>query len=565
MTPRLVAFTLLLSLSLLVACGDDSGRSRDAGDTSGRTDTNQWDTNPTDVPNSGETCGNGLDDDNDGRADEGCGCSPGDIQDCYIGPVSEAGRGLCVYGVQECEANFEFATFLECVGYGAPESEICDGVDNNCDGVVDEGCVCRVGDLRECYTGPPELVGTGYCASGWERCIDRGTGPEWTGCEGSVLPEAEDCNDGDEDCDGLVDEGCACTEGQTQSCYGGAEGTENVGVCRSGRQDCVAGGMWTECMDDVTGSAEVCTGGMDEDCDGLVDCADPDCNCCDTFNTMVQVVPPEAEILFLVDRSGSMQWPASGTSNSRWMELESAMRSTLPNFVGTDLGLLTFPTADGSDERRYCGVASTPHVPLGSGNASAINSYLNSNPPRAGDTPTPTAVMNAGSYFAGRSSSRTPFMILATDGLPEPNCSATVPATESALSALRGAGVDTFVIGIVGPDRSGDISGIPALRDALNRFAVAGGRPRGGRTQYYEAVDGAALARSLRSILGAATNCQLTFPNTPPAGAQIFQDANPVPASGYSLSGSTVTFTGTYCDRIQRGLVTTVRASVACP
>ena len=76
-------------------------------------------------------------------------------------------------------------------------------------------------------------------------------------------------------------------------------------------------------------SAESCDSGADEDCDGLLDCADDDCEtdpaCCTPFDELVPIVPPDADVLFVVDRSGSMDWLAQGTTNTRWLELRNAM------------------------------------------------------------------------------------------------------------------------------------------------------------------------------------------------------------------------------------------------
>ena len=64
-----------------------------------------------------------------------------------------------------------------------------------------------------CYDGPPGTEGVGICRAGVQQCDQQGS-PVGE-CVGEVVPEGERCETAgmDEDCDGLIDEGCECGDG----------------------------------------------------------------------------------------------------------------------------------------------------------------------------------------------------------------------------------------------------------------------------------------------------------------------------------------------------------------
>jgi hypothetical protein len=76
----------------------------------------------------------------------------------------------------------------------------------------------------------------------------------------------------DQDCDGSIDEGCACTEGADRGC-GGTEALAMTGTCRPGTQTCetvVGGTEWGTCSSIEPAANEACDG-LDDDCDGSTD------------------------------------------------------------------------------------------------------------------------------------------------------------------------------------------------------------------------------------------------------------------------------------------------------
>ncbi|HYP98852.1 MAG TPA: MopE-related protein [Polyangiaceae bacterium] len=86
---------------------------------------------------------NGIDDDCDGKVDEGCPCSAGDVQPCFLGPPGRRAVGACTDGTQTCMRGVEFAPYWgDCIGGIQPSAEKCDGLDNDCNGCADdlEGC-----------------------------------------------------------------------------------------------------------------------------------------------------------------------------------------------------------------------------------------------------------------------------------------------------------------------------------------------------------------------------------------------------------------------------------------
>ena len=205
-------------------------------------------------------------------------CEPGTTRGCYAAPRETQDVGACRAGVETCAS--DGSGYGDCVGAITPRVESCATPgDDDCDGTPNEDCVCEPGTSRSCYSGPGSTRDVGACRSGLEACADDGL--SYRSCEGELLPHEEDCSTlVDDDCDGEINEGCACTPGTSEVCYSGPAGSDGVSLCHAGTHRCNAEGTgFGPCTDEVVPSPETCANAIDDDCDGLVNEEGAECVC----------------------------------------------------------------------------------------------------------------------------------------------------------------------------------------------------------------------------------------------------------------------------------------------
>jgi hypothetical protein len=234
-----------------------------------------------------EACGDGIDNDGDGLTDAAdlIYTDPVTLVDLTTGQACNTTlSGICGTGTVGCEARPGGA--LTCIPTFTPAAtDLCDGLDNDCDGDVDDDAADPPSGFTPTTPSGAPRVGDscndatqfGICREGALFCRPAGGGVNSLQCE-TIRPtgETETCNTFDDDCDGDSDEVGDLPAPFGTSCTPMSGGVPRVGVCANGQVRCVGGAQ--ACAQVVAASTEsssvagfAACDTRDNDCDGTTD------------------------------------------------------------------------------------------------------------------------------------------------------------------------------------------------------------------------------------------------------------------------------------------------------
>jgi hypothetical protein len=201
-------------------------------------------------------------------------------EEASLNAIAQAGSGGARTTATFVRNPGDLVPALSAILEGSIRTERCNGVDDDCDGRVDEGFPLGM----SCDDGR-----RGACrGTGTTVCAPSGLGVECRITMPGSDPLPEICNALDDDCDEAIDEGLVCSgictptgaevcNGLDDDCNGAVDEVdpamgracgESMGECSPGMIRCVAGSL--ACIGGRGPRDEVCNG-LDDDCDGVSD------------------------------------------------------------------------------------------------------------------------------------------------------------------------------------------------------------------------------------------------------------------------------------------------------
>jgi len=215
------------------------------------------DSNSSINPDADDTTCDGIDDDCDGTADEDYVSD----ESCFLPGVCAAGNSgsTCVAGVETACST------------GTPATETCNGIDDDCDGSIDEGVTItfyRDADADN-YGDPADTIEA--CTQPSSYVLDNND------CDDnnpSINPGAEEvCDNLDNNCNGNPDEGC--DDDNDFYCDASMTVIGNPHVCQNGGNDCNDDNI------SINPGTEELYNGVDDNCNGEIDEGYCTCSSCD--------------------------------------------------------------------------------------------------------------------------------------------------------------------------------------------------------------------------------------------------------------------------------------------
>jgi hypothetical protein len=322
----------------------------------------------------------------------------------------------------------------------------------------------------------------------------------------------------------------------------------------------------------------------------------PDGTQCDCLDVPLYVDPPT--MYFVLDRSGSMKNP------DKWNQVRvvvgKIMRGLGPR---SNFGAMMFPNLTAGCSAGFEVMSVREGDPPSSGVDGPTTTFLLTATRVIPEGGTPTAATLAEARKKLTSVSGRRFIILATDGAP--NCNSTAscnfdqcqpnienfqncprggpfnccappdgfrencndgPATISEVAALKNLGIPVYVVGL---------PGAAPYATLLDQMAVAGGtantNPSGPKYFAVNSASEAEILTALKKISAQITGSCVYDLKEPPANpglVNVYMDDVVLPfepVNGWTIDGKTVTLVGAACDRVKNGDVLSVRIIAGCP